>query len=94
MALLNDSRIQKELMVGALDGLLLHKTLHDKPKDAHRLCLTDAVVAVHGLQVDLRVPEYDRVGRGKVEPRPLARVLRQKQNFLLPGALKSSVWSL
>ena len=84
-------------MVGAFDGLLLHKTLRDKPKDAHRLCLTNTVVVVHGLQVDLQVPidvvDHNCVGRGKVETILPARVLRRKQSFLLTGALNSSVWA-
>ena len=46
------------------------------------LSLTNAVIAVHGLKINLRVPiavvEHNHVGYGKVEPIPPARVLGRK----------------
>ena len=57
MVLLNYSHIQKEVMVAVLDGILLHQTLRDKPKNAHWLCLADAVVSVHGLKSTCRFQE-------------------------------------
>ena len=52
--LLNYGHVQKELMVDALNGILLHQTLRDEPKDARRLCLANAVVLVHGIKLTCR----------------------------------------
>ena len=40
---------KKNLMVGVLNVLLFHDSLRDELVDAHRLCLTHAMVVVHGL---------------------------------------------
>mmetsp|Transcript_16565 Transcript_16565/g.57911 ORF Transcript_16565/g.57911 Transcript_16565/m.57911 type:complete len:886 (+) Transcript_16565:420-3077(+) len=97
--LLDDDGVEVQLTLRALDDLLLHSLLRDEAEHAHLLLLPDAVRAIHGLQVHLRVPvavvEDDDVGRGEVDAEPagargqqeheaVALVLRVAVDGLLP----------
>ena len=73
-------------MVGLLDVLLLRGALCDKPKCAHRLCMTDVVGAVHDLQVDLcvtmAVVDHNHIGRDKVDAEAAGTGSQEKAELL------------
>mmetsp|Transcript_9389 Transcript_9389/g.19079 ORF Transcript_9389/g.19079 Transcript_9389/m.19079 type:complete len:356 (-) Transcript_9389:1289-2356(-) len=54
--LLYDSCVKEKLPVRTLGNLLLDRALGNKPEHLDWLLLSDPVGAVHGLEVDLRVP--------------------------------------
>eukprot|EP00964_Phaeocystis_antarctica_P120666 scaffold84396_cov59-Phaeocystis_antarctica.AAC.6 len=70
-ALLDDERVQQQLLPRAPQHALLEGVLADEAVDAHLLGLADAVRAVLRLQVDLRVVarvvQHHRVRRGEVD---------------------------
>mmetsp|Transcript_24257 Transcript_24257/g.71712 ORF Transcript_24257/g.71712 Transcript_24257/m.71712 type:complete len:740 (-) Transcript_24257:1603-3822(-) len=82
-ALLDDGVVHLQLLLRALDNLLLDRVLGDEAEDLDLLLLPDPVRAVHRLQVGLRVPvaveEDDCVGRLEVEPEP-ARARREHKD--------------
>mmetsp|Transcript_9432 Transcript_9432/g.26916 ORF Transcript_9432/g.26916 Transcript_9432/m.26916 type:complete len:238 (+) Transcript_9432:1126-1839(+) len=55
-ALLDDEGVQAQLLVGLLDDLLLHAVANAEAKDLNLLLLANAMGAVHGLEIHLRVP--------------------------------------
>mmetsp|Transcript_22778 Transcript_22778/g.67502 ORF Transcript_22778/g.67502 Transcript_22778/m.67502 type:complete len:715 (+) Transcript_22778:982-3126(+) len=73
-ALLDDGVVHLQLLLRALDNLLLDRVLGDETEDLDLLLLPDPVRAVHRLQVGLRVPvavvDDDRVGRLQVDAEP------------------------
>lgn len=61
-ALLDNKLVEAQLLRGALEDLLLDGVLGDEAEDVDLLGLTDAVGAVHGLEVGLRVPAWQYKG--------------------------------
>ena len=56
--LLDDQLVKPELLSRTLQHPLLHTTLGDEPEDEYLFGLTDAVGAVHCLQVGLWIPVH------------------------------------
>ena len=85
-ALLDDHRVELELLLRALDDLLLDRVRGHEAVDVDGLLLADAVGPVHGLQVRLGVPvrvvEHDRV-RGLQVDAEAARARRQQEDELV-----------
>eukprot|EP00968_Pinguiococcus_pyrenoidosus_P005742 scaffold374_cov271-Pinguiococcus_pyrenoidosus.AAC.6 len=81
-ALLNHRRVEEELPLRALNDLLLHRALGHEAEHPHGLGLPDAVRAVHGLQIHLRVPvrviQHDNVCGIQVDPKAAGSRTQQK----------------
>ena len=72
--MLNDQLIEPELLSRALQHPLLDTTLGDEPEDEYLFGLTDAVGAIHCLEVGLWVPVHlsELDPQGKSVPSPVA----------------------
>ena len=85
-ALLDDQLIETQLLRRPLQHLLLDGVLGDQAKDDHLLGLTDAMCAIHRLQISLWIPvaviQHHDVRAGQVDPET-AGTRRQEEDKLL-----------
>mmetsp|Transcript_22804 Transcript_22804/g.58024 ORF Transcript_22804/g.58024 Transcript_22804/m.58024 type:complete len:574 (+) Transcript_22804:400-2121(+) len=88
-ALLDDQRVQAQLLVRLLNHLLLNRVLNAEAEHLHLLLLADAMRAVHGLQIHLRVPvavvQNDDVGGGQVDTQAAGARGQQEHKLLAAG---------
>lgn len=92
-ALPDDQGVEPQLLLRDLEHLLLDRVLRTQTIHVHLVLLTDAVCAVHGLQVHLRVPvgvEQDHgVGSGQVDAEPARTRGQQEEEHAVGPILRA-----